>query len=397
MKKKVNIEEIIEKVRERANYEDANASRKGFWKQEDIKNRLYDKVINPWDEPSDDDKKKAEEIYLMDIKNLKPIYGLKIGQKKTGFSDAKKINKHLLPKHFYFWGRASGGKDELLLGELKEHRKTRINKKKINEFIIGDELVCNMSFFTVALADTKEGLIISRTKCEEYSIWNCIRKLKQNKYNTRLTNLLSKAFSNLGLKKEELLRAEPKSIKKQVEEIAKKSLEASLSHERGHFLERKHFPHKALCTSLEHARKHKDDQLQGFIYALSDSLADTLETKKLKGKLPHILSLKKPERDGLFYLICSDIALTLDAPTLKEIFPNPELIPQTLKEIPKLEAELLSALPAYEETGDAGVLKDAFNIICERSKSLAKKVRKAKNYHKLKKIQKEFETEHGLK
>lgn len=331
-----DINNVTEEIKRHANWADRQVKRNRYWRERDIKRRKYEIMeelgVPPWEMFTKEIGEKAEKRYEEDINIQHPGTSIRIDGKKIHLKELEKINRHLPEGYFYSYEKGSYEKREFLLGEIEEHKK--INE--IDEFIIGNELVCNHKPFEEAYFVPISNLIVGRTKPSEGRIWANVLTLK-NKEDEPENYFRSKGLKLLGLEKEDI-KKEPEEIAEKVEEISRKCLNATLKHEEGHYQVNKDFPCMAIDfgRSLDIARKHKNEELEDFIRDVNDCLADTIETERIKGKYPYLIG---EDEIDILYLI-------LDNTFLKE-------------NRFKIDYDMFLALPEYEKTGNKKILKKA--------------------------------------
>ncbi|MEM1535772.1 MAG: hypothetical protein QXQ82_01110 [Candidatus Pacearchaeota archaeon] len=369
-----NIEKVAEQIENLANWEERKFLRNEFWRTEGVLREVY-KIIPLYEILNEEAWKRAEEKYFDKIRKAKkPEPFIKIGEETIRFDEVEKINE-LLPKgYFYDVGADLFGKKIFILAKIQECKK--ING--IEEIILGDELVCNKTLSSIAFSDSPRKWVIGRTKASLWGIWDRINGLRSKQLNKYEELFLSKGLELLGIGREEQLEAQPGKIEEKVKEIARKDLEKAIKHEEGHFAAQEYFPYEVWDKGVTMAIKRKNYALECWLYALSDLLADTIESGEIKGTYPFILSKHEPERNGFLYLELLE-------------FLNPT--DPILQYASMFRFELLAAFPKYLKTKDLSVLKEAKNKIFNRGCELAEKISQAKDYQELLKIKEDFEKE----
>ncbi|MEM2089539.1 MAG: hypothetical protein QXL88_00380 [Candidatus Pacearchaeota archaeon] len=367
----INVKEVAEDVEKLANWQEKKFLENEFWRIESIWRKVYE-IIPFYEVPNKRVLEKAEKNYFDEIEKAEiPLPFIKIGGKIIKFDEIEKINK-LLPKgYFYHVSTSAFGKKTFILAEIQERKK--ING--IEEFILGNELVCNKALPFIASSDIPRKWVMGRTKASLWGIWKDINRLRSEQLDEYERFFLSKGLELLGIGREQQLKARPEKIEEKVEEIARKYLEKVIKHEEGHIAAEKYFPYEVWYKRLRMAIKRKNYALECWLRALSDSLADTIESGKIKGTYPFILNKNEPERGGLLYLGLFNLL-------------NPTC--PTLQYLQMFEFELLAAFPKYLKTKDLSILKEANSKIFDRGRRLAEKISQADDYPELLKIKEDF-------
>jgi hypothetical protein len=277
----------------------------------------------------------------------------------------------------YFYDVASSEYDKTICILAKILRYDELNG--VEKFVLGEELVCNQPLATPAYAVTKgEYRIVGRTKSSEYEIWNRIKGLKKDWMNLDQAHFAMKGFESFKLKKQEIFARRPEEIAGKIKEIAHKNLEIHMSHELGHIAGKKYFSYEDFDKALKIARRNRDPELENFIRAVDDAIADTVEEGKLSGKYAHIFM--DEHRDALLYF------------GIFNLIPYQGLHP-VLRELSKLESKMIFAMADYEKTGYVDILREANSEIFSNAVELATEIRNADDYKHLRKIKEDFDQE----
>jgi hypothetical protein len=367
------IKYLSEEIRKLANASDAEFLKNRYWRKQDIERRIYE-IIPFWEVPDKEVRKKAERKYVADISGAKPKEWIMINDKKLHCLDVVGINELLIPNgYFYDAGLSDYGKITYILAEILHHDKL----KGLDKFILGEELVCNRPLLTSAYEDPREKYVVGRTKSSEYLTWDKVNALKKNCINEYQTYFVLKGFESFGLKKQEIIAKRPEEVAGKVKEIAYKILESGvMPHELGHVAGEKYFPHEDFVRTLKMAQRNGDSNLENFIRAVDDAIADTIEAGKLSGTYPSIFM--DEHRDGLLYF------------HILTIIPSQGLH-TALRERSKLEFKMISAVSEYEKTNDVSILREASSEIFSNATELAAEICDAGDYNDLHKIKGDFD------
>jgi hypothetical protein len=197
------------------------------------------------------------------------------------------------------------------------------------------------------------------------------------------TYFVLKGFESFGLKKQEIIAKRPEEVAGKVKEIAHKNLESlHINHELGHVAGRKYFPSEDFDKTLKMAQRNRDSKLENFVRAVDDAIADTIEEGKLSGTYPSIFM--DEHRDGLLYF------------QLFNIVPSQYLDPR-LRELLKIESDMIVAMSDYEKTNDVSILREANSEIFSNAVELAAEIRDADDYNDLSRIKEDFDKSYKSK
>ena len=175
-----------------------------------------------------------------------------------------------------------------LLGKIKECNEVG----EIEELVISDELACNVSLTTPAYFNAASKRAIGRLRSMKYEIYRRINALEYENVSKSRVFFICKSFSHLGIE----LNRSPKKNEPKVNEIGEILLKNSvMKHEEGHYVasELGVFP---LNSIPDIAKRHRNVELEDFVHAVHDSLADTIEMGAIKGRYPSIFSYKARAR-----------------------------------------------------------------------------------------------------
>lgn len=231
---------------------------------------------------------------------------LEIGGKRIHHLNVEEINKHAVKEgYFYHAGRSHGGKLVYLFGRIDNHVKEHVPAGNVNVYTIGQEVVCTMALGTVAFADIPRKLIVGRKRSAHFLMWNRVNALRgggvKNEAKKKLT--LFGLISLTGLSEKDLLKSKPQDIDDRLKKASEQYLKCAIAHEFGHFREEQHLSQNMFEEGLRVARENLNHDLEGFVYALSDTIADTIDA----GLFHYILELEEPIRFGLLSLHFADL------------------------------------------------------------------------------------------
>jgi len=349
-----------------ADYYDAQFYENEFWKKEEARRRLFER-IPLWKYPTKEEWNKAK---VKCAKNYRRWIGKNppnemrirdgvFSSKKISLTNPQEINGYLSQKYHYYLGEGQYGKPTLLLGKIEEYNELG----EIQELIISDEIACNISLITPAIFNIIPKRAIGRLTPVKHEIWRWINALEYEKVSKPRLFFIFESFSHFGIEKDKLKRKLLKGSSK-VDKIAEIWLKNSImKHEEGHYVvsEMQRFPLETLGRAVETARAHRNGELEDFIRAVHDSLADTVQVGEIKGRYLSILDTEEPYRTGLLY----STLMTIVTPFRYK-----------LKVLLTLESEMIIAACDYKETRDDSILRLANKKIFDRSSIYGRRIKK---------------------
>ncbi|MEM7816780.1 MAG: hypothetical protein QXZ20_02600, partial [Candidatus Aenigmatarchaeota archaeon] len=237
-------------------------------------------------------------------------------------------------------------------------------KNKLNdieEYII-EEIIDNGEIFCMGITHNKK--IIGKTKSCELSVWNRIMNLENTSVEKRnlIIEEIKSFFPDYDI---EAIVNEPEKFLYEVKKISLKELKKIvIPHERGHIVSEEILPYNDFLRNMNNISSYGSKNLEAFLRALEDSLADTVVRGNIKGTIPSIID--DEDKNGLLPFIIYNIIPSVNSNS------NP-----ILKELYKFEFPIVKAFLKYKESGDDSILNCAREEIFEKSYRIAKKVRKA--------------------